>query len=66
MIWITNHPKPIQSFWPRRATDYVEGRPKATEKFSEKELEEQGLIGIYVDISAEEYCELPILKRPEK
>jgi hypothetical protein len=64
MTWITNHPKPIQSLWPRRAANYVEGLPKASEKYSVKELENQGLIGIYVDMSREDYDKLPILKRP--
>jgi hypothetical protein len=51
--WVTNHPKPFEGFWPRRAVVYWVGPPKVTEYMPEGVTEEQlaatGLIGIYLD-----------------
>ena len=55
LYFVTNHPKPIQSFWPRRAgVNYFEGEPKSTDTFSQNELRERGIIGIYSDVPREE------------
>ena len=49
-VFITNHPKGLDSFWPRRqGVVYSAGPPRATSQYSEQELRGQGLIGIYAD-----------------
>ena len=63
LLWITNHPKSIKGLWPRRSgVEYIQGEPKATAAYSVDELKSQGLVGAYVDMDAEEYRKLPIIK----
>lgn len=69
MIWITNHPKPIESFWPRRKdVVYTEGEVvEASETFPKRRLEELGYIGIYADVeSREEYYKKELIRGPQK
>lgn len=49
--------------WPRRSgVEYIQGEPKATAAYSVAELKSQGLVGAYVDMDAEDYRKLPIIK----
>jgi hypothetical protein len=65
LTWVTNYPKSVKGLWPRRAfVNYIQGQPKATSKYNEHELVLQGLVGVYVDMPAEEYYELPLVKTP--
>lgn len=67
MIWITNHPKPLMSMWPRRAgCEYIEGPPKATFKYTVEEFESVGTIGVYVDMEESLYRKLPLMKNPKE
>ena len=65
-MWVTNHPKPIEGFWPRRVCEYTEGPPKATYKHSIEEFEAMGYIGIYVDMDRKDYIKLPLAPNPKK
>jgi len=47
--WLTNNPKTIHSWWPRRAVKMKQGPPKATESKSQEDLIKMGLVGIYLD-----------------
>jgi hypothetical protein len=60
--WITNHPKPFESFWPRRTCKYKVGKPKGNFAISSEELEIIGLIGIYLDEDVDNYFDLPLVK----
>lgn len=65
MIWITNHPKPLKGMWPRRVgCTYIEGEPRGTEFYTSEWLKDRGLIGVYVDMAAEDYHNLPVAKNP--
>lgn len=67
LLWITNHPKSIKGLWPRRdGVDYIQGEPKATDVYSIEQLKNQNIIGVYVDIPAEQYYTLPIITKPKK
>lgn len=67
LLWITNHPKSIKGLWPRRdGVEYIQGEPKSTKVYSVEELKKQGLIGVYVDMLAEQYYSLPIITKPNK
>ena len=66
LLWITNHPKSIKGLWPRRSgVEYIQGEPKATDVYSVEQLKSQGLVGAYVDMDAEDYYKLPIIKSPK-
>ena len=66
MNWITNHPGSLKGMWPRRlGVEYIEGEPKATEKYSAEKLKQEGLIGVYVNIPLQDYYDLPIIKSPK-
>ena len=60
--WITNNPKTIKSWWPRRKTKYKEGPPKETSTYTVEDLKFMGYIGIYLDEDVEDYYNLPIVK----
>jgi hypothetical protein len=63
LLWITNHPKSVKGLWPRRdGVEYIEGEPKATSVYSVEDLQKQNIIGVYVDITSDEYYKLPIIK----
>ena len=65
MIWITNHPKPLKGMWPRRVgCTYLEGEPKGTDSLRVDELKAQGYIGVYVDMSQQDYRQLPLARNP--
>ena len=64
--WITNHPKPIESFWPRRTCKYIEGLPKKTDHYSVEEFISMGYIGIYLDEDVEDYYSLTKVKNPKE
>jgi hypothetical protein len=57
--WLTNHPKPLNSFWPRRPITYVEGDPKETSKYSVEDLIAMDYIGIYSGEDVIDYFNLP-------
>ena len=65
-LWITNHPKSIQGFWPRRTCEYFEGLPQKTYKYSVEEFIEMGYIGIYVNMTREEYEKYPLVANPKQ
>ena len=66
-LWITNHPHPIKGMWPRRAgVEYFEGEPKATLKYSAEELQAQGLVGVYVNMTRPDYDRLPLVRNPKE
>ena len=60
--WLTNNPKTMKSWYPRRAVMLYEGDPKATDTYTVEELKKQGLVGIYlgedlnVDIKSLHMC----------
>lgn len=65
--WITNIPKTSKSLWPRRAgVVYHDGEPRATAAFSAAALKARKIVGVYVDITREEYNMLPRINKPEK
>lgn len=67
LTWITNHPKPLKSMWPRRAgVKYIEGFPNPTDRYTVEELLKMGIIGVYVDMPLSAYRKLPIIKKPER
>lgn len=61
MRWITNHPKSHKGLIPRRVgVTYYDGEPKATEKYSVEDFKKMGYVGVYVDITDEEYKKFPL------
>ena len=61
MTWITNHPRTYKGLIPRRiGVEYFDGEPKATDEYSIEQMKEAGLVGVYVNISKEEYYKLPL------
>lgn len=67
LLWITNHPKSVKGLWPRRdGVEYIEGMPKATLVYSVEDLIKQNIIGVYVDMTPEEYYKLHIINSPKK
>jgi hypothetical protein len=67
LLWITNHPKSIKGLWPRRdGVEYIEGEPMATHVYTTDDLKRQRLIGVYVDMPANEYYKLPLIMSPKK
>lgn len=67
LLWVTNHPKSVKGMWPRRAgVDYIEGSPKGTHMYSSDELRRQNIIGVYVDMSPEDYYSLPVVCSPSE
>lgn len=66
-MWITNHPKSIKGLWPRRVgCEYVKMRPRASETYTVKELEADGIVGVGVNMTREEYYALPVARNPEE
>lgn len=65
--WLTNNPKTIKSWYPRRAVKLYEGDPKATDTYSVDELKSMGIVGIYLDEDLE-VCikELPLCKNQKE
>ncbi len=57
--WITNHPKSLKSFWPRRPIFYLEGKPKETFKYSVEDFLNMDYIGIYAGEDVDNYFSLP-------
>ena len=60
--WMTNNPKTLLSWYPRRAVLLREGSPKATSEYTVEEFEAMGIIGIYLnedieDLSAMKMCQ---------
>lgn len=47
--WVTNFPRSLKGYWPRRDAKLVEGPPKATFAHTVEELQGRKLIGIYLD-----------------
>ena len=67
LLWITNHPKSVKGLWPRRdGVQYLEGEPKATSVYTVEDLKKQKIIGVYVDMIAEDYYKLPLINSPKK
>lgn len=61
MLWITNHPKSYKGLIPRRiGVEYFDGEPKATNTYTIEELKSQNLVGVYIDITLEEYRKFPM------
>jgi len=58
--WVTNTPKTIKGYWPRRVADFVEGPPKATKSYSVEELTALELVGVYLG----EDLEVPLKALP--
>jgi len=46
--WLTNHPKSIKGYWPRRAVPLVEGPPQGVSDTDTADCEEAGYVGIYL------------------
>lgn len=46
--WVTNHPRTLKAYWPRRQAEYKEGPPKETEVYTQEELSNSNIIGIYL------------------
>ena len=46
--WLTNHPRSIKGWWPRRDVKIYQGRPKATDTFTVEQLEGMGQVGAYL------------------
>lgn len=66
-LWITNHPKPLKGMWSRRVgCEYIEGEPKGTDSLRVEELKQQGYIGVYVEMEADDYFMLPVAKNPKE
>lgn len=68
MTWVTNNPRTILNWWPRRAgVRYREGPPKETHAHTREELEGMGLVGIYIeDMTLEAYRKLPMVSSPKE
>ena len=65
--WLTNNPKTIRSWYPRRSVKMVEGKPKETGEYTVEELESKGMIGIYLDEDlAHEWEEYPLCGNPRE
>jgi hypothetical protein len=47
--WVTNTPRSIKGYWPRRDAVLVEGPPHATDTFTTEQLQEKRIVGIYLD-----------------
>jgi hypothetical protein len=52
--WLTNNPKTILSWYPRRAVLLREGSPKATSEYTVEEFKAMGMVGIYLDEDVED------------
>jgi len=67
LLWVTNHPKSLKGLWPRRkGVDYIQGPPKATAARSAEDLTASGLVGAYVNMTDEEYRQLPVIRSPKE
>ena len=67
MHWITNHPRTHKGMWPRRENvNYIDGPPKATDDYSVEDFENMRIVGVYVDISLEEYKNHELIWKPKK
>mgnify|MGYP000423423815 CR=1 FL=1 len=47
--WISNQPKTIKSYWPRRSVKIVEGEPKLLTEWVKDYNVDNPLVGIYLD-----------------
>jgi hypothetical protein len=52
--WMTNNPKSLLSWYPRRAVLLREGSPKATSEYTVEEFKAMGMVGIYLDEDVED------------
>lgn len=52
--WLTNTPRSIKGFWPRRDAKLSEGLPQATETFTQEQLMERKIVGVYLDEDIDE------------
>jgi hypothetical protein len=58
--WVTNHPKGLQSFWPRRkGVKYFESVPMPSFAHTSQALLEQGNVGIYLAADVDSYFQMP-------
>ena len=59
--WITNHPRTFKACIPRRiGVEYFDGDPKPTKEYTVEQLKANGIVGVYVNISMEEYLKNPL------
>lgn len=66
--WITNVPRSIKTFWPRRKCLYYEGPPHETDAYSQKTLIEMNIVGVYLaeDIEVADHNHLPRALTPKE
>jgi len=63
--WVSNAVGSIRSLYPRRKAALVQGPPMATHRYTEAELREKRIIGVYLDEDIPEgYRSRPIIERP--
>lgn len=61
--WITNNPRTIRGIEKREGVEYHQGPPKESQcaaVFTLADLKEMKLVGLYVNISREEYMKRPL------
>ena len=47
--WVTNVPRSVKGYWPRRDAKYSQGDPKGSDKFPVEKLKELKIVGVYLD-----------------
>lgn len=61
--WITNNPRGIKAWFPRRACKVVEGEPRPSQQYGTEYLKSRGIVGIYLDEEIDcDYKELPLIR----